>query len=551
MSQDTTKTIVAAYCRVSTKDEEQLNSLKNQEAFFREYAEKKNYALYDIYADRGISGTKLSRPEFDRMLKDAGLNIQDAISDGGTRIKYVFMASDTRTPKFKRILVKDASRLARNVLIEDIVNELKTKKVYIDFIDDNKSTENDDATMFIQFLQMMSESESRRKSSSVKWGLEQSKNRGAIFTHPKLYGYEHIAETNKEPAKLKAIADEAKIIELIFDLYASGMGVRAVAYELAQKGFLTRAGKEFDKGTIAHILKNQRYTGVNIHNLYDCSGVFDPNQHAPRLRHYSEWEIMPTENIDKIIEPEIFYKCRTITESRAGEQRGLYHGHGDFAKKIVCAVCGSNFIRVTNGKKQLYYMCSKKRYYKKKGCSNRSVKAEAIERAISNNVYCGELLGIKHIRKQGLYGKKKQLEQRLDMTFAMEIEVCENKLLEFRNKQDAIMDLFEQGTISKTQLDKRLANYRPQIDELETSLKDYRKSRQDILNDISDIEQKIETVKSFEVKDYYSREEILADLDYISVAPLSEQSELTGEDNEIEAFFKTRDIILSLQNSKE
>lgn len=547
----TDKIIVAAYCRVSTNDKEQLTSLKNQKAFFKEYAEKKNYELFDTYADRGISGTKLSRPEFDRMLFDAGLNIQDAVSDGGSRVKYVFMASDKRKPKFQRILVKDASRLARNVLIEDIVNELKAKKVYIDFIDDNKSTENDDATMFIQFLQMMSESESRRKSSSVRWGLEQSKKDGVIFTHPKLYGYEYIPKSKNKPAKLKALPEEAKVIKLIFELYASGMGVRAVAYELAQKGFLTRLGKEFDKGTIAHILKNQRYTGVNIHNLYDCSGVFDASQHAPRLRHYSEWEILPSENIEKIIEPELFYKCRTITESRAGEQRGVYHGHGDFAKKIVCAVCGSNFIRVTNGKKQLYYMCSKKRYHKKKGCSNRSVKAEAIERAISNNIYCGELLGNLHVQTQRLYRQKQQLEQRLDMTFAAEIETCETELANLRDKQNVIMDEFDNEIISATQLRERLANYKPRIAELEALLEDYHKSKQDIQKDISDVERKITMVKNFNPKDYYSREEIIADLDYISVAPLSEQSKLTGEDMEIEAFFKTRDIILSLQKSEQ
>ena len=65
---------IAAYCRVSTDSEQQETSFENQKSYFeREIAKVKGARLYHIYADKGVSGTKLDRPEFNQMLEDAGL----------------------------------------------------------------------------------------------------------------------------------------------------------------------------------------------------------------------------------------------------------------------------------------------------------------------------------------------------------------------------------------------------------------------------------------------------------------------------------------------
>lgn len=63
---------VAAYCRVSTDKEDQLNSLEAQKKFFTEFTEKNGHNLVRLYADEGISGTKIkNRHEFLRLMKDA------------------------------------------------------------------------------------------------------------------------------------------------------------------------------------------------------------------------------------------------------------------------------------------------------------------------------------------------------------------------------------------------------------------------------------------------------------------------------------------------
>ena len=63
---------IAAYCRVSTDKSDQLNSLETQKKFFAEFAEKNGHNMVRLYADEGISGTKIkNRREFLRLMQDA------------------------------------------------------------------------------------------------------------------------------------------------------------------------------------------------------------------------------------------------------------------------------------------------------------------------------------------------------------------------------------------------------------------------------------------------------------------------------------------------
>ena len=82
---------IAAYCRVSTDKSDQLNSLEAQKKFFTEYTQKNGHDLVKLYADEGISGTKIkNRKEFLQLMKDAKQGL------------------------FDMVVVKDISRFARN-----------------------------------------------------------------------------------------------------------------------------------------------------------------------------------------------------------------------------------------------------------------------------------------------------------------------------------------------------------------------------------------------------------------------------------------------------
>ena len=98
---------IAAYCRVSTEKEEQLDSLNHQKEFFLTYAQRNGHELYRLYADEGISGTSVKRREaFQQLMRDA------------------------ETGAFQMVVVKDISRFARNTRdLLDLTEELTKKGV--------------------------------------------------------------------------------------------------------------------------------------------------------------------------------------------------------------------------------------------------------------------------------------------------------------------------------------------------------------------------------------------------------------------------------------
>ena len=103
---------IAAYCRVSTEKEAQIDSLEKQIEFFNEFTQKNGYELYKLYADEGISGKQIkNRKQFQQMMKDA------------------------KAKKFERVVVKDVSRFARNTVdLLQSIRELKSYGIQVDFL---------------------------------------------------------------------------------------------------------------------------------------------------------------------------------------------------------------------------------------------------------------------------------------------------------------------------------------------------------------------------------------------------------------------------------
>ena len=94
---------IAAYCRVSTDKSDQLNSLEAQKKFFAEFTERNGHNLVRLYADEGISGTKIkNRKEFQKLMRDAKQGL------------------------FDMVVVKDISRFARNTV--DFLQSIRALK---------------------------------------------------------------------------------------------------------------------------------------------------------------------------------------------------------------------------------------------------------------------------------------------------------------------------------------------------------------------------------------------------------------------------------------
>ncbi|WP_160680887.1 recombinase family protein [Clostridium sp. C8-1-8] len=153
---------IACYIRVSTELEEQDSSFKNQEFYFRNKYKDKDVL---IYKDKG-TGTSFKRKDFQRMLIDAGL---DKLDEKHTNKKIVFIQS-YREPLFNRIIVKDTSRFARNIVIMDVIRELIAKRVFILFEDIQKDTSKEEDMVMLQMLFTFAENTSRTISISTRFG---------------------------------------------------------------------------------------------------------------------------------------------------------------------------------------------------------------------------------------------------------------------------------------------------------------------------------------------------------------------------------------------
>ena len=227
----------AAYCRVSTGSDEQLNSLVNQKRFFEEYVKKRGDILVRIYADRGISGKSMTnRTEFKRLLEDSSSGSFDAV------------------------LVKDISRFARNTLdFLTGIRTLKSRGVDVIFIGANQKVLGESEFVLTLFAALAQE-ESCALSKKIIFGKKQGAIRGRVPNI--IFGYDKI-----DTYTLQINPKEAEVVREIFNLYTQkDMGYRKIATTLNSVGKVTKLGNSWDPKGIKRILTNPIYKGILVNN---------------------------------------------------------------------------------------------------------------------------------------------------------------------------------------------------------------------------------------------------------------------------------------------
>lgn len=500
---------VAAYCRVSTATEDQENSFEAQKAYF-EKNKIDNFDIVKIYADKGLSGTSFeNRPEFLQMLEDAGVDIEKGK-------KWQYIASD-REPKFQRILVTNSSRLARNIMILDIIRELANKGVYVIFLDWNMSTQDISREFIIQIRLGIDQQDSIDRSSKVIFGQFRSAEKGNLFIHNNFYGYTYIKETNS----LEINKDEAVVIEKIFNLYAQGFGVRRIVNQLEEENIKTRNGKTFGKTTINRIIHNEKYCGRLARNKWDTGKVF--KKITPKLRPKNEWIV--TENSDKvpaIISKELFDKVQKIKENRVNSisNCGKNYGVSEFAGKIICGKCGSTYTRNKDGSRT-FYNCSKKKTKGVAACDNYNVSLTEIEKKlmsaeISKSVRMGN--AAMKVIKMGKYDVKKSLlEQKLTSETSNQLKQKKDELNSLEQKKKKILDLYLEGKFDREDLTRRRIEIDEKIDMVESEIEILTMPVKEVIKELKKVEELQTRLSRLKVKEPKTREEILEEIETIKV----------------------------------
>ena len=359
---------VAAYCRVSTKQEEQLNSYENQVEHYTERINSENgWMLEGIYADKGISGTSVkNRDEFNRMIRRC------------------------KQGKIDMIITKSIARFARNTVdCLKYVRLLNDLGVDVYFEEQGIHSNQPGAEFYITIYGSIAQSESENISANIKWGKAQAAREGkVVFRYKNFLGYR-----KGEDGQPEIVPEEAETIRFIYDRFLAGDSLKGIAKLLEEKGIKSPTGKaEWQFSTIQSILSNERYKGDAIINktyITDCISKKVRVNNGERPKYYVENShpaIVSREIFNKAQEESARRKAKTPqSEKMALTASGKYSKYA-LTEVMMCGECGSRYKRVTwniRGKHRIVWRCMSRLDYGKKYCADSiTVDERALQRAI-------------------------------------------------------------------------------------------------------------------------------------------------------------------------
>ncbi len=446
---------IAAYCRVSTEKEAQIDSLEKQIEFFNEFTKKNGYELYKLYADEGISGKQIKhRKQFQQMMIDA------------------------KAKKFDKVVVKDVSRFARNTVdLLQSVRELKSYGVQVDFLNNGEVMEGG-SEFILTILGAMAQQESANMSKRVKFGKDITAKKGRV---PNLvFGYDKIPD---ERYTLKINEEEAKIVKEIFESYVyKGIGTTKIAWNLNDRGIRTKKTKsKWVQTSIVRMLKNPIYTGRVTNKKSEVTDfITGTRKELPE----EEWIVVERPEM-RIISDELFNRAQELLEQRSNEfklNNKREKTEYVFSTLIYCKHCGYSFRRIkrkytADGPEYIRWVCSGRNSMGVNHCPNTTVIDEE------------ELLNAIKIYLKSIIKNKKDFMKAVEKEFEKITKLRENN----ERSEESFLKEIEKVTVKKQKYMEMFQNEIINIQEL-------KKYTNPINEDIARLERELKLITS-EIKE--------------------------------------------------
>ncbi len=375
--QRTTRLKVAAYCRVSTDQEEQESSYEAQISYYTEKIVKNaEWQMAGIFADEGITGTQAKkRPEFQKMIRLC------------------------RQRKIDLVLTKSLSRFARNTVDSlKYIRELKALGIAIVFEKENLNTLETDTEMMLTIMSCFAQAESESISKNVSWGIRQSFKSGNVpMQYARLLGYR-----KGDDDKPEIVPEEAEVVKEIYRFYLDGMSLNMIVDRLNEKGLTTKGGNSpYRKEVVQRILTNEKYTGdALLQKTYvtDCitKKTRKNNGELPMYLVKNHHEpIISCTDFNRVQEEMARRSAkRVIADKLTKGEQGKYSAKYALSELLICGECGAHYRRVTwtaKGFKEIKWRCISRIQYGKKKCHNSpTIDEQVLHRAIVNaiNEFC-------------------------------------------------------------------------------------------------------------------------------------------------------------------
>ena len=433
---------IAAYCRVSTDKADQLNSLAAQKEFFTEYTKRTGDNLIRLYADEGLSGTKIkNRREFLQMMADAERGL------------------------FGMVVVKDISRFARNTvdLLQNI-RKLKALGIETQFLTaDMTSMGNSEFVLTI--FGALAQEESANTSKRIKFGKKLNAEKGRV---PNIvYGYD---KTKGDYFNLTINPEEAGVIRQIYHWYnEEGFGAAKIANMLNEKGVRTKRDCVWSQNAVCRILTNELYTGKIINGKQEVADFLTGRRAEVDE---SQWYVVDKPEL-RIIPDEAFEKAGQILTGRGDAFKVRKERQSNkhlFSTLIKCRECGWSFRRTVRTYKNTYvrWCCSGHNGRGADSCPN-AVTVDEDELIDAIQEYFAKLLKSKKNVVQYVVREFERTYRARDENAGYEKELNE-RLSKLRRTRQKYMDMYADDLISREELNEKLGGTRQEIERLEKEL---------------------------------------------------------------------------------
>lgn len=320
---------VAAYCRVSSDSSDQLHSYAAQIHYYTDMIQNHDgWELVDVYADEGITGTRMDkREDLNRLL------------------------TDCRKGKIDKVLVKSISRFARNT--RDCLaslRELSRLGVSVQFEKENINTGTLTTELMVSVSGSLAQQESVSISQNQRMSYQRRMERGEFITCKAPFGYRLI-----DGKRLEVISDEAKLVRWMFNAYLSGHSLEWIAEQMTKTGVSTTDGKPYWQcTTVLYTLTNEKYMGDSL-----CQKTFTTAFPFTQRQNHGEADQYYIENTHPaIITKGTFEKVQELLRQKSNRQkipRQIY----PLSRKVYCGQCGTPFARRVGKSGLVVWVCRK------------------------------------------------------------------------------------------------------------------------------------------------------------------------------------------------
>lgn len=471
---------VAAYCRVSTDDEDQLKSYNSMVRHYTDYIKNnKQWSFAGVYADRAVTGTKVDkREEFQKLIQDClECKIDMVIAKSIPR----FARNTLDTLKYVRMLRE------RNIAVYFEVEKINTLK---------------DGEFLMTILSSVAQQEVENTSAYVKKGLKMKMKRGELVGFQGCLGYDYDV-TSKSISINK---EGAEVVRYIFRRYTEGAGSLMIARELNERGIRTIRGNPWTTSSVIGIINNEKYKGDL---LLGKTFTVDPISKR-RLENLGEEDRFYIKaHHEPIVSDEIFNRAQEIRGRRNGNKKSAVPGKREkfsrqyaFSCMLECGFCGANLSRRSwhSGSKyqKTTWQCVKSTKHGKRYCpDSKGISEHIIESAFveSYRMLCvedKEILEEFFQRVERTLGEASLADEIMKLSKNADTIRCKRKkLLEKYLNGIVAQDIYEE---TDADMEKELSAIKRQLD----VLKRRKEEEQSLQKRIEDLKETLSKSRVFE-----------------------------------------------------